>query len=202
MLAQGARRRSDFPADSTPANRHSGIVRVRRARPDDAVAIAHVHVRSWQSAYRGLVPQEYLDGLDPERRRQMWERVLATDGWPRSGTLVAENDDGVVAFAHVGPSRDDDAEGTVGELSAIYALSTVWGTGVGRALMAEALRTLAGAGYAEATLWVLDTNERARRFYEAAGWRPDGAVKVDSTRGFPLAEVRYRRAMDAGVTAG
>jgi ribosomal protein S18 acetylase RimI-like enzyme len=177
-------------------------MRVRRAEVGDAAAIARVHVGSWQVAYRGLIPQDYLDRLDPEERREMWERGLAAPRWPLAGTLVAEGRlgidgiDGVVGFAHIGPSRDDDADPTVGEVSAIYALAAVWGTGVGRALMDASLAGLAEAGYAEATLWVLDTNARARRFYEAAGWRPDGTVKVDATRGFPLAETRYRRSMD------
>ena len=171
-------------------------MRVRRAEVGDAAAIARVHVGTWQVAYRGLIPQDYLDRLDAEERRESWARGLATSHWPRSGTLVAEcdeGDEGVVGFVHVGPSRDDDADPTVGEVAAIYALSTVWGTGVGRALMDAALAGLGEAGYVQATLWVLETNTRARRFYTAAGWRPDGAVKVDATRGFPLSEVRYRR---------
>jgi len=168
-------------------------MRVRRAEVGDAAAIARVHVGSWRVAYRGLIPQDYLDRLDPEERREMWARGLATSRWPRSGTLVAEGDDGVVGFTHIGPSRDDDADPTVGEVAALYALSAVWGTGVGRVLMAAALDGLSEAGYAQATLWVLDSNARARRFYEAVGWRPDGVVKVDATRGFPLSELRYRR---------
>jgi GNAT superfamily N-acetyltransferase len=174
-------------------------MRVRRAEVGDAAAIARVHVGTWQVAYRGLVPQDYLDRLDPEQRREVWARGLATSRWPRSGTLVTEGDDGIVGFVHIGPSRDDDADPTVGEVAAIYALSSVWGTGVGRVLMDAALAGLGEAGYAQATLWVLETNTRARRFYAAAGWRPDGAVKVDATRGFPLPEVRYRRAVGPGA---
>jgi GNAT superfamily N-acetyltransferase len=168
-------------------------MRVRRAEVEDAAAIARVHVGSWQVAYRGLIPQDYLDRLDPRQRREGWARGLAASQWPRSGTLVAEGDDGIVGFIHIGPSRDDDADPTVGEVAAIYALPAVWGAGVGRGLMDAALAGLGQAGYAQATLWVLETNARARRFYAAAGWRPDGAVKVDATRGFPLSEVRYRR---------
>jgi hypothetical protein len=54
---------------------------------------------------------------------------------------------------------------------------------------------LATVGYGQVTLWVLASNARARRFYEAAGLRPDGAVKVDDSRGFALSEVRYRRSL-------
>ena len=80
-----------------------------------------------------------------------------------------------------------------GELAAIYLLPGAWGKGLGRELMSSALSALSDAGFGEATLWVLDTNSRARRFYEAAGWHADGAVTQDGTRGFVLNEVRYRR---------
>jgi hypothetical protein len=79
-------------------------VRVRKAEVADAMAIAVVHVRSWQAAYEGLVPQDYLDGLDPVRCRALWDRVLAEDAWPRAGVLVVEDDKRVAGFAHLRPT--------------------------------------------------------------------------------------------------
>jgi GNAT superfamily N-acetyltransferase len=167
---------------------------VRRAGAEDAMRIAIVHVRSWQAAYRGLVPQDYLDSLDAEQRRPAWERILGEAQWPRAGTFVAEEGKDVVGFASICPSRDDDEESaSAGELAAIYLLPEAWGKGLGRELMSCGLTALSDAGFGEATLWVLDTNSRARRFYEAAGWHADGAVKHDGGRGFVLNEVRYRR---------
>jgi GNAT superfamily N-acetyltransferase len=97
--------------------------------------------------------------------------------------------------ASVCPSRDDDAgPAGAGELAALYLLPGSWGTGLGRELMASGLSAFRDAAFDEATLWVLDTNSRARRFYEAADWHADGAVKQDDRRGFVLNEVRYRRA--------
>ena len=160
------------------------------------MGIAIVHVRSWQAAYRGLVPQDYLDSLDAEQRRPVWERIVGEAEWPRAGTLVAEEGKNVVGFASICPARDDDKEpANAGELAAIYLLPEAWGKGLGRELMISALSALSDAGFGEATLWVLDTNSRARRFYEAAGWHADGAVKQDARRGFVLNEVRYRRAL-------
>ena len=66
-------------------------------------------------------------------------------------------------------------------------------TGLGRSLMTAALATLAVAGYTQATLWVLESNARARQFYTKGGWAQDGAVMQDDSRGFPISEVRYRR---------
>ncbi|MET0495020.1 MAG: GNAT family N-acetyltransferase [Actinoplanes sp.] len=160
---------------------------IRPAAADDAAAIAAVQVRSWRAAYRGLLPREELDALDIGRGAQTWTRILAASQWPRSGTLVAEGEDGVVGFAALSPTRDDDADpALVGELAALYSLEQVWGTGVGRSLMTAAQAALTEAGYTRSGLWVLENNTRARRFYEAAGWAPDGAVRQDG-----VTEVRY-----------
>ncbi|WP_281425952.1 GNAT family N-acetyltransferase [Polymorphospora rubra] len=121
-------------------------------------------------------------------------------GWPTStgsacpSDAKASEDDGVPGFVSVSPSRDPDLDpGFVGEIQAVYLLPEYWGQGVGQLLMAAGLRRLGEAGYHEVTLWVLETNWRARRFYEAGGWRVDGSTKTDSSRGFRLAEIRYCR---------
>lgn len=170
------------------------MLEIRRARIEDAEALATVHVRSWQAAYVGLIPQQYLDSLSVDARRlDRWNRTLAETAWPRSGTLVAVLDERVVAFAGISPSRDDDQDSaTVGEVQAIYAVPEVWGRGIGRALMNSAIAALTHAGFSFATLWVLDTNRRARRFYEAGPWRADGATKREDTGQFVIHEIRYR----------
>jgi len=67
-----------------------------------------------------------------------------------------------------------------------------WATGTGRSLMSCAVATLSEAGYQQAVLWVLAANDRARRFYEKAGWLPDGASNVLTGLG-SVVEVRYGR---------
>jgi GNAT superfamily N-acetyltransferase len=168
-------------------------VQVRPATVSDAEALAVVHVRTWQAAYREDVPREYLDALDPARRRQGWEHWIRNDQ-PPAGTLVLHHHtDGVIGFINVSPSRDPDTDPlVVGEVKAIYLLPAHWRRGGGRMLMNAGLRRLADADYHEAILWVLETNQRARHFYEASGWHADGSVKTDDSRGFPLVEVRYR----------
>jgi GNAT superfamily N-acetyltransferase len=157
---------------------------VRRARPADAAPIAVVHVRSWQGAYRGLLPQEYLDGLDPADRTERWRRALERDGWPAAGTIVAVSDGQIGGFANLGPTRDTDAgRSRVGEITAIYVLPEAWGTGLGRGLMTAALSQLAAGGYETAALWVLESNARARRFYARAGWTADGSAKQEDIGG-------------------
>lgn len=164
---------------------------VRRARPEDAAAIAAVHVRTWQAAYEHVFGPERLAGLDPERRRLGWERELSEHP-DDDDVFVAEQDGTVVAFASAGPAGDEPGEG---ELYAIYALPEAWGSGAGPALMREALAALRARGFAEAMLWVLEDNPRARRFYEREGWRLDDAEsgrKVEPHLGVDIAQVRYR----------
>ena len=91
-------------------------------------------------------------------------------------TVVAENDGAVVGFCGYGPSRDDDASPGTGEVYAIYLLEEIAGRGVGRELCVHANRRLHALGYRSVTAWVLESNVRARRFYEAAGWTVDGGT--------------------------
>jgi GNAT superfamily N-acetyltransferase len=100
-------------------------------------------------------------------------------------------DDEMIGFAGAGASRDDDAGERTGEIFAIYVMTEHWGGGAGPALMREAVEFLRKRFY-DATLWVLDTNARASRFYEKCGWRPDGTTKDDDRGSFVLHEVRYR----------
>jgi GNAT superfamily N-acetyltransferase len=115
---------------------------------------------------------------------------------PASPTLVAEVDGEIVGFVGVGPSRDEPGEG---ELYAIYLDPAHFGTGVGRALMQAAVGRLRELGYAEATLWVLDGNVRAERFYRLAGWRRDDVFRTERFGDVPVGEVRYRLQLSGGA---
>ena len=158
---------------------------MRRARPGDARAVAEVHVRTWQAAYRQVLPLDRLDAVTAGQRVPLWERLLAN---PELSTFVAEQDDRIVAFVNVGPGREPGADG---ELYAIYALPEAWGTGAAHDLMAAGLAELRAAGHATAVLWVLEDNPRARRFYEREGWTCDGARKQEQFLGTDLDEIRY-----------
>jgi ribosomal protein S18 acetylase RimI-like enzyme len=170
-------------------------VEIRSAEATDARAIAAVHVASWRAAYVGLVPDDFLADLSVDDREAMWRDILVRTEWPARGTLVLLREAAVVGFASVGPSRDDDTAPGTGELWAIYLHPDHWGTGSGRRLMSEAVARLDEAGFVRATLWVLTGNDRARRFYEAAGWSSDGAVRTETRPGFVLTEVRYVRTL-------
>ena len=128
---------------------------LRAAQPADAIAVAKVHVRSWQIAYRGLLPDEYLDGLRPEDRAQSYTFGDPDPLLPASVVAVEGRD--ICGFATTGPSRDEDRLGT-GELLALYVDPDRWGVGIGRALIREARARLAQQGFDKASLWVLVGN--------------------------------------------
>jgi ribosomal protein S18 acetylase RimI-like enzyme len=151
--------------------------------------IAAVHVRTWQAAYAHVFGGERLAAIDLAARAELWRRRLAEPERPHEAVLVAEDDGSVIGFASCGDSRDATGEG---ELYAIYALPEAWGSGAGPALMAAALEELRQCGFATASLWVLEDNPRARRFYEREGWSSDGGRREDEFLGVPITEVRYR----------
>ncbi len=93
---------------------------VRAASVDDAGAVAAVHVRSWQGAYRGLIPDAYLDALSVPRRREVWSRILAEAHLPRTGAFVLQEGLDVIGFIHIAPTRDDDLPALTGEVTALY----------------------------------------------------------------------------------
>jgi RimJ/RimL family protein N-acetyltransferase len=166
-------------------------VLVRAATPTGARSIASVHVESWQTAYRGQLPDHVLDTLSVDRRTAMWSDMVAASE-PGSAILLLERDGVVEGFSHVCAARGADAGPGVGEVSAIYLRPAIWGRGFGGELMEAALRHLAATGFTSAILWVLATNHRARRFYEAGGWRRDGTARTEEIAGARVDEVRYR----------
>lgn len=163
---------------------------IRKARPADAVAIAGVHTTTWQQAYAHVFPRDALASLDVESRTELWRRTLEQPP-PRPAIFLAERHGEVVGFASAGSARRDDERG-LGELFAIYVLPLAWGSGAADGLMTAVLAALAERGFAEAILWVLEDNPRARRFYERWGWRLDGGRQRDTFLGVEVDEVRYR----------
>lgn len=163
---------------------------VRAAVPADADDVARVHVRSWQSAYRGLIAQEYLDSLKPE----IWASryTFGRRGLQMPSTLVAVDDSTICGLATTGLCRDIDLP-NCGELTAMYVDPAYLRTGVGRLLMTAARKRLRLVGLTQAVLWVLDGNVNARRFYERDGWWLDGACRTETFGNIRVEQLRYRR---------
>lgn len=173
--------------------RHANML-LRPAQPDDALAVAQVHVRSWQVAYRDLLPAEYLDRLRAEERAEKYDFASRDARTPR--TIVAAEGDTILGFATTAPSRDRDLLNW-GELCALYVDPEHWGRGIGPALIAAARERLSAEGFHNALLWVLDGNIRAERFYRNDGWRPDGAHRTEEVWGITIQELRFGRTLGA-----
>ncbi|MFD7136440.1 GNAT family N-acetyltransferase [Streptomyces sp. NPDC059894] len=157
---------------------------------DDCARVSEIRVRGWQSAYRGLMPQSYLDALsvteDAERRR---DRFVQGDAGVRN--LVAEQAGQVVGWAAHGPYREGEHRTSDAELYALYVDPARIGTGVGRALLTEAVRRTAADGHRRMHLWVLRDNARARAFYTRAGFHTDGTEEPFEVNGMAVPEIRY-----------
>lgn len=169
-------------------------IMIRVATPLDVEHIAKLHVRTWQAAYRGHMPDSYLDGLDSSNRAAMWSRVIVqTD----TLVLVATTGDVLVGFCSLLPSRDPDGSAAVGEIAAIYVEPSVWRSGIGSSLVEGIVESARERSFSEVTLWVLASNTVAHAFYEARGFLADGNTKIEERSGFSIHEVRYRRSIAA-----
>ncbi len=174
---------------------------IRPAHPDDAWSVARVHVRAWQTGYRGLLPDDALDRMRPEDRAPHY-----TFGSPDPAvpfTQLAMAGDLVVGLVTVAPADPDGPvaparagkPGPVGEVCALYVDPDHWGQGVGRALLAEGRGHLVARGFTRAVLWVLAGNGRAERLYRADGWVADGTTRRAVVWGVEVDEVRFARAL-------
>ena len=161
---------------------------IRPITESDIDAVATIHVRTWQHAYQGIIPDDHLASLDPAVNAERRRTQPAPAG---STTLVADEGGRIVGFVSFGPYRDDDSG--AGELYAIYVAPDQQGNGAGRDLLAAAKGGLAALGFPAMRLWVLTDNHPSRRFYERMGLTPDGVTQTYTPRGttVELPETRY-----------
>jgi ribosomal protein S18 acetylase RimI-like enzyme len=138
---------------------------VRPATVDDAQAIARVHVASWRSTYKGLLPGDFLEALSEAGYTERWIRFI---GQGSSRVYVVEQDGEVVGFASGGRERAEEI-GFSGELYAIYVLDPFQRQGYGRELVRAVVTGLREMGLEDMLIWVLRDNQPARGFYERLG---------------------------------
>jgi ribosomal protein S18 acetylase RimI-like enzyme len=163
---------------------------LRTAADVDLLLVGALQFRSRADAYAHILSPEALDSLSAASLAEWWSERWK---WERDThrLTVADEFERVVGFSYVGPSETEGAC----ELYAIHVDPAVIGTGVGRLLMANAIEQLTELGGERAVLWVLEANERARRFYLMGGWQPDGATRVEAIGGEPVPQLRYSRAL-------
>jgi GNAT superfamily N-acetyltransferase len=137
----------------------------------DAPEVARIYVESWNEGFGELLGRRALTNMEVSR----WSADLV-DG--RARWWVAEQDDQVVGFVGICPSRHP-VDPELGELDTIAVDPGHWRSGVGRALMKVALEALAEDGYQHAVLWTPDGHEGGHAFYERMGWRATGDVRAE-----------------------
>ncbi|AJE80836.1 hypothetical protein SLNWT_0460 [Streptomyces albus] len=168
---------------------------VRPMTDADCEAVGRLRTDGWRAAYAGLMPRAYLDALDPAEDAALRRGILAAAP-PSVVDAVAEQAGEVRGWTCWGPLREDAGPGASegsgdAELYALYVRPERIGTGLGHLLLRDCLERCAAAGYPRLRLWVVAGNTRARRFYERAGFRPDGFEQTDPVGGEPVTEVRY-----------
>ncbi|MFF8942891.1 GNAT family N-acetyltransferase [Streptomyces sp. NPDC014864] len=178
---------------------------VREMTLADCGPVAEIRVRGWQTAYRGLVPQSHLDALSVERDAEVRRTLLTQDAGRAVNLVAVEAPPGpsgrsgkhgeILGWACHGPYREGEVHTEDAELYSLYVAPGHWSAGVGRALLRESTRRCAAAGHPRMLLWVLKENTRARRFYERAGFCPDGAEGSFEVDGVAVPEVRYARSL-------
>jgi GNAT superfamily N-acetyltransferase len=173
-------------------------VSVRPARPADGAHIARVQLVTWRTAYRDLLPAALLDGWDEAAATAAWTAAAAAG--PDRGLLVALESDTVVGFAAYAPPEADDGtdedEGPVTEIATLL-VEPRWGRrGHGSRLLAAVADLATAAGVRTLRAWLPEADGASARFYESAGWAPDGWARTLDTGSAPLREVRWHTRLD------
>src|SRR5436190_9558064 len=170
------------------------MIRIRRATPKDATAIARVHVETWRSAYAGLLPDTLLARMSDVRQTAWWSRAIA-DPREARGIFVADDEErGVIGFGSCGPVREipeglDGTEQRVGEVFTLYVESDFQNQGLGRRLLDAMFRQLDADGFDTVVLWMLADNP-TRFFYEGLGGDRVGQ-RIDRRGGGEVEEIAY-----------
>ena len=163
-------------------------MRIREATIADVAAIARVHVESWRTTYKGLLPDDYLANLTYEQREPLWREILSKPVGHSLDYVAEDHAGNIVGFASGGPERSGDPVYT-GEVYAIYLLERWQGQGIGRQLIATVVRQLIQRGFTSLLIWVLADNP-SRRFYEALGGQPV-RERLEMTGGVEVKDVAY-----------
>lgn len=149
-------------------------MKIRAAKLSDAGGIAKVHVDSWRTTYKNIIPEEFLENLSYQSREELWINII-----PKGIVFVAENDEGqIVGFSSGGKERSGEYKEFQGELSSIYILKEFQGQGIGKALIQSVTKELGKSGMNTMLVFVLADNN-STLFYEAMGGKVIDKIEVE-----------------------
>ncbi|MGM0778673.1 MAG: N-acetyltransferase family protein [Bacillota bacterium] len=149
-------------------------MKIRAAKLSDAGGIAKVHVDSWRTTYKNIIPEEFLENLSYQSREELWIHII-----PKGIVFVAENDEGqIVGFSSGGKERSGEYKEFQGELTSIYILKEFQGQGIGKALVKSVTKELGKSGINTMLVFVLADNN-STLFYEAIGGKVIDKIGVE-----------------------
>ena len=164
------------------------MVIIRKAQTSDANAIARIHLTSWQVVYRGHIPDEVLNNLSLNEREQMWRELLEKN----VNVLVLLKDDNLVGFISFGPSQDNrDDPLYIAEITTLYIMPNEWRNGFGKKLLNAAISLIIKSNFRTVILWVVDSNQRAKSFYEINGFTNSHQIKIIKRENYNVRQVKY-----------
>ena len=150
---------------------------------DDLIEISNIYESSWKYAYKGIIPQDYLDSIPTGR----WASGI--DKFRMNNLVMIENGH-IIGTASISKSRWQQYS-DYGEIISIYFLPTYMGKGYGKHLLKKCIEELNIRGYDKILLWVLEDNQRARAFYEKNGFSCSGNFMNSNIGGKELREAMY-----------
>lgn len=160
------------------------MVEIRRFRETDNIdEVGRIYALSWKKAYRGILPDDYLDSISEKR----WSSLLKMK---LKHLLMADEDGQIVGVSTFGATRDNNMNGW-GEIISLYMLPSHYRKGIGSKLFSAVVNELVIEGYCKIYLWVLEDNKAARDFYEKNGFTFNGDINADNIGGRAVNEVRY-----------
>ncbi len=155
---------------------------IRLMIESDDEEVSELYVKSWKAAFDGMLPPDFLANLSPERWRGMFSGM--------AGSFVLTEGGVIVGHSCARVSADEKKRGW-GEVHTLYVLPEYWGKGYGGALFEHSVDWLLRQGYEDIFLWVLNTNMRARRFYEKHGFHETSDLILCEVGGERVTDIRY-----------
>ena len=145
-------------------------VTIRLAKPDDAPDMAEIHARSWEVAYKNIIPEEYIKAKNATRPA-LWQRIITDENTTQ---YVIEVDGKTVGIMSVAPPKDDDVDDNYYELHGIYLHPDYYHKGIGTQAVNFAFDKARKLGKKSMNVWVFAENYNSINFYEKCGFIADG----------------------------
>ena len=161
---------------------------IRLAVPADAPDMAEAHMRSWEVAYKDIIPEDYIREKNAERP-VLWERIL---GDTNTTQYIIKKEGKTAGMLGISVSRDEDADDGTYELMGLYLLPEYLRQGIGTQAMEFTFAKARSLGMKVITVWLLEDNLNAKMFYEKFGFTADGK-SIERDFGKTLKSIRMRR---------